>query len=272
MSGPWPLKSWGQHFLRDQKIIQKIVQDCPPHCQAILEVGAGMGALSAPLSKLPYPLVAIEKDRRFQKALEAFLKPQELIIADALKVDYEKIVQNQLGGRPLWLVSNLPYQISAPLMVTFLSLPFVMSMTLMMQKEVGQKICPPEGAKKRASSLMALGQTYFTIKKVTSVGPGAFSPPPKVDSVVLSFQRIERPSIPPCQFRSFECFVRRLFAQKRKQMLKVLAPHYGRGPIRSLLETLELKPTLRTECLYLHQVQTLFKHLHLSSSIEVKKC
>ena len=264
INDPFPLKSWGQHFLKDQKIIQKIVQDCPAYCQAILEVGAGMGALTEGLSKLPHPLVAIERDRRFQKALETFVRPDRLIMADALKVDYEKIAQNQLEGRPLWLVSNLPYQISAPLMVTFFSLPFIQFMTLMMQKEVGQKICPPEGSKNSASSLMALGQSYFSIKKLTSVSPGAFFPPPQVDSVVLSFQRIERPSIPPSEFSSFERFVRRLFAQKRKQMLTVLSPHYGRGPIQSFLETWKLSPTLRAEGLRLHQVQTLFKHLHLS--------
>ena len=178
MKGPVPYQNWGQHFLRDHKIIQKIVQDCPPHCQGILEIGAGTGALTNALAQLKKPLVAIERDHRFQTILEGFVRPDHLIMADALAVDYAKIAQNQLSGRPLWLVSNLPYQISAPLMVRFFSLPFVQAMTLMMQKEVGQKIFPPRHTKNSASSLFALGQTYFTIKKLSSVSPAAFFPPP----------------------------------------------------------------------------------------------
>ena len=206
--------------------------------------------------------MGIERDRRFQNTLASWLRPGHLIIADALAVDYQQLAQQHLGGRPFWLVSNLPYQIAGPLMVKFFSLPPVQAMTLMMQKEVAQKIHPPGGSKRPASSLSALANSYFTIKKLASVSPGAFHPPPQVESTVLSFRRLSRPNIALAQFRPLEQFVRRLFAYRRKQLATVLSPHYGRQQVTARLQQLNRPATIRAEELSLAQVHTLFQYLH----------
>ena len=249
-------------------MVQRIIQDCPPHCQAILEIGPGTGALTQGLAQLGPPLVVVEKDPRFQATLAQMVKPEALIIADALTLDYHQLYQRHWGGEGgLWLVSNLPYHISGPLVARLLALPFVQAMTLMMQKEVGQKICPPEGTKNAASRLWALGQTYFAIKQLATVAPGAFFPPPKVHSIVLSLQRRADPGIAMADFAPLAQFARQLFAHPRKQLVKVLGAFYPPGDVLSQLKSLGLSATLRSERLHLHHVQTLFKHLYQPSPL-----
>ena len=260
MSLPKAHKPWGQHFLKDPGAIDKILGDYPKDCQAILEVGPGTGALTAGLSRLGKPLAALERDPRFLPILRPLLGDNRLIIADALEIDYEKLIAEHFGeGRRIWAVSNLPYQIAAPLSVRFFSLPDLKSMTLMFQKEVGEKIHPKEGTPNPASRLWLLGQNYFEIKKLASLPPKAFSPPPKVDSVVLSFRRRPSPTIPPEKFGELEAFARRLFSHKRKQILSVLSPHYGRRAAMELLGDTGIPTTLRAESLNLQRAQTLFR-------------
>ena len=262
MTPPPPRKHLGQHFLRDQKVVQKIVGDCPEDCQAIVEVGPGSGVLTQFLVQLQRPFLAIEKDPRFEDTLTKLLKSsQHLLIADALEVDYQKLAQQYLEGHPFWLVSNLPYQIAAPLMVKLFTLPQAQAMTLMMQREVAEKIHPP-GNKPQASSLWALAQTYFHVSKLTHVSPGAFHPPPQVDSTVLSFKRRAHPAIALNDFTSFESFLRKLFSHRRKQLLGVLCGHYSRPQVEESLKELQLPTTLRAERLDLQAAQILFKRLH----------
>ncbi|MCY4645120.1 MAG: 16S rRNA (adenine(1518)-N(6)/adenine(1519)-N(6))-dimethyltransferase RsmA [Bacteriovoracales bacterium] len=262
MKTPRPKKSWGQHFLQDRFVIDRIINDCPKDSQGILEIGPGAGALTAPLSKLGKPLVALEKDPRFAQVLSSHLGEGQLIPGCALECDYDKLIAASFEkGERIWVVSNLPYQIAGPLTARLFSLPQVSAMTLMVQKEVGEKIHPPEGTKNRASRLWALGQNYFHIKKLASVSPKAFFPAPKVESVVLSFRRRPSPSIPLREFQKFQKFVGLLFAHKRKQILSVLSPLYGRGPTSKILEEGGIPTTLRAEALNLQRVQTLFKSL-----------
>ena len=259
MNTPRPNKNLGQHFLNTPSIIARLTEDCPPNTSCIVEVGPGAGALTRVLATLKKPLVLIEKDPRFEEILRPLLNSssQTLCIDDALKVNYPKLSATHFAGQPFWLISNLPYSLSAPLMVTFFRQPLVQAMTLMMQREVALKILPSPQTPNQASSLWSLAQNYFHIKKLISVPPQAFYPPPKVHSTVLSFKRRLDPVIPLEDFSAFEGFVRKLFAHKRKQLGNVLSPHYSQRE----LESLELPLTLRSECLDLQQVQSLFKRL-----------
>ena len=260
MTSFFPNKGLGQHFLKDRGVVEKIIAQCPLNCQGIVEIGPGMGALTEPLSRLNTSLAVIEKDRRFGQQLRQWVKEHRLFMGDALAINYAPVFQS-LGSESCWLVSNLPYKIAGPLMIHLFSLSFVEHMTLMMQKEVGQKLCPAPQQKNKANGLWAMGQNHFSISKVCTVPPGAFSPPPQVQSVVLHFHRRPRPVIPLKEFGDLETFCRRLFGHKRKQMLTVLSPFYGKEKVRSLLEGLGLSPLARAESLNLQEVQNLFNSL-----------
>ena len=139
-------------------------------------------------------------------------------------------------------------------------------MTLMFQREVADKVFAFDTRKGKAmNSLMALTQTFFETKLLCKVPPGAFSPPPKVDSAVLSFVRKESPVIPLEDFSPFESFLRHLFQFKRKQMGKILKARFSPEAIEVACEKEGLTPTLRAEALELNQIQNLYLSLKEAS-------
>ncbi|MEE2744940.1 MAG: rRNA adenine dimethyltransferase family protein, partial [Bdellovibrionota bacterium] len=161
-----------------------------------------------------------------------------------------------------WVVSNLPYNISVPLTLKFLSTPSLEKMTLMMQKEVAERIFP-EGKKalKSMNSLMALCQTFFSVEKLCPVPPGAFLPPPKVNSTVLSFVRKKAPAFSLSDIPKLEAFFQRLFLQKRKQLGKVLKMNFDANKVEKVLQEQNIDPQRRSETLTLDEVHELFKNL-----------
>ncbi|MCR9206432.1 MAG: hypothetical protein NXH75_17755, partial [Halobacteriovoraceae bacterium] len=148
------------------------------------------------------------------------------------------------------------------LLINFLQAPSIKFMTLMFQREVADKVCAIDTRKGKAmNSLMALSQTFFEVSILCKVPPGAFNPPPKVDSAVLSFVRKENPAIPIEEFRKFEKFLRNLFRFKRKQMGKVLKSNFPQDTIAKAMEEVGLQPTLRAEALNLEKIQQLYRSL-----------
>jgi len=160
--------------------------------------------------------------------------------------------------KSIWLVSNLPYNISVPLTLAFLKIPVITHMTLMYQKEVAQKIFPND-PRNAMGSLHVLCSSQFQIKHVVYAPPGAFIPPPKVDSQVLGFKRKSRPEIELSQFDEFEKFLRLVFAQRRKQLGGILKNEWGPERTQERLEAAGINPQIRAEALTYEQVLKLFK-------------
>lgn len=263
---PLANKALGQHFLVDQKIITKITSDFESEAGAILEIGPGPGILTESLSQKGKELHVIDKDERFPEYLNQFVKEKNIHITDALDWDLEGGFKDWgwKGDNPksVWLVSNLPYNVSTPLLINFLQAPSIKYMTLMFQREVADKVYAFDTREGKAmNSLMALSQTYFEVKVLCRVPPGAFSPPPKVDSAVLSFIRKENPVVPLEDFRKFEKFLRGLFQFKRKQMGKILKSHFPTEKIAEAMDEVGLEPTLRAEALNLEKIQQLYNSL-----------
>lgn len=213
-----PNKKLGQHFLKDQKTIDTIIKSMPTDTSTIVEIGPGTGAITEHLISLNKNLILIEKDKRF---VDYWLNRDiKCLACDVLKLDWHDFLkQHLLTNEKIWLVSNLPYNISAPLTVKLLQVENIKHMTLMYQKEVAEKILGTDGM----SSLFALSQSYFNVKKVHLVKPGAFNPPPKVDSLVLQFTRKEFSLVTMSEFDRYEKFLRNLFAYPRKQLGSVLS-------------------------------------------------
>ena len=131
----------------------------------------------------------------------------------------------------------------------------------MFQKEVADKVFAFARTKNIMGSLMCLSQTYFETSLLSKVAPGAFIPPPKVDSAVISFKRRENPVISLDEFLKYEKFLRLVFSQKRKQMKKVLKSAYPEQTVTQTLEKLNLPLTIRSEALQLEDIQNLYKEL-----------
>lgn len=256
-------KSLGQHFLRDQEVIFSITEDFKDRADAIIEVGPGPAVLTPALASLNLPFHVIEKDDRFPELLAKYLAIENIHLQDALEINYDEFIKATFPqSQHLWLVSNLPYNVGTPLTILFLKCQAIKYMSLMYQKEVGEKVYSfAEKQKNAANSLGALLLTYFDVKLLVKVPPSSFEPPPKVDSVVLSYIRRENPALSYEELDSFEKFLRILFAQNRKQMGNFLRSSFSPEKLQTAFGTLDIPLTARAETLKLEQVQKLYKLL-----------
>lgn len=259
---PYADKSLGQHFLRDQNVIQKICSDFKDEAEAVLEIGPGPGILTEHLAKIEKPFLVIEKDTRFQVYLEQFIKPSQITMGDALQIRLSEFFkEKQIDAKKIWLVSNLPYNVASPLLINFLQAPEIQFMTLMFQKEVADKVFPFATTKNFMSSLLVLSQSYFECDLLLKVPPGAFQPPPKVDSAVLTMKRRETPLVPLAEFHALEKFLRQVFSQKRKQLGGIMKSFYKAEDLAKHFGDLGIPLTIRAEALTLEQVLELYRRL-----------
>jgi len=183
-------------------------------------------------------------------------------MADALNINLSDFYkEKKIDGKSIWLVSNLPYNVASPLLINFLQSPEIKFMTLMFQKEVADKVFPFATSKNFMSSLLVLSQSYFDCKLLCKVPPGAFAPPPKVDSAVLSMIRRDSPLVPLKEFHKLEKFLRILFSQKRKQLGGVLKSTFEPNRIALAFEQLGIPLSIRAEALTLEQVLELYRKL-----------
>ncbi|MBL6991330.1 MAG: ribosomal RNA small subunit methyltransferase A [Bacteriovoracaceae bacterium] len=254
-------KRLGQHFLHDQKVIDEICKQRYQDASAIIEVGPGPGVLTKHLANHQLPMHVIEKDKRFFEHLSDFIDPKQITIDDCLKISLPELInKHDLGRGKIWLISNLPYNVGVPLTISFMKVVEIQYMTLMFQKEVGEKITPQVTSKNRfMGSLYALSQNYFECQKIIDVSKASFVPPPKVESIVLGFKRRVDPVIPLEEFGQFEQFLRNLFSSKRKQVKTVLCAFYSSTQVLSNLQKQGIDPKLRAETLSLAQVQKLYR-------------
>jgi 16S rRNA (adenine1518-N6/adenine1519-N6)-dimethyltransferase len=207
-------KRFGQHFLHDQTVLQRIVQALDPEPgERIVEIGPGQGALTAALLVRAGRLDAVEIDRD----LAAMLRqrwPDTLTLhqADALKFDFASLARER--GGPLRIVGNLPYNISTPLLFHLLkAVDHVVDLHIMLQKEVVDRMAAAPGADDYGRLTVMLAP-HLDVQSLFDVGPGAFQPPPRVWSAVARLT--VRPSplfqIPDAYGR----IVAAAFSQRRK--------------------------------------------------------
>lgn len=236
-----PTKRLGQHFLISPVVVGKILehalQDSPA---AALEVGPGPGVLTQGLCERLSAVTCVEIDPVAVRALAETVPGATVIEADALEVNFPQLLHALPA--PVTLVSNMPYQITGPLLTRFANARAGYGRaTLMMQREVAQKILAQPGNRDMGSISVFL-QRRFSISRVCDAPPGAFYPPPKVTSMVLGM--VPRPAWP--EEVAHERLVRRAFAQPRKTLLNnLLGSGIPRETLLSGLESLGLSPDVR---------------------------
>lgn len=251
-------KDLGQHFLKDPHIIEKIVNDFPDDFHCLVEVGPGQMAITKDLAKIDRPFFVIEMDPRFEAHLNKLLGEDKVYIQDAMKFDWQSFINTrEINSKKIWLVSNLPYNVSVPLIIQFTQIPQITKMTLMMQKEVGERILLT-GQKNEMGSLKALCQNYFDCTRLCKVAPGSFNPPPKVDSVVISFERKLEPIVNLEDFKYFEVFLKLLMANRRKMLRQAIKNLVGAQKLEDWQKISTIEFTRRSETLSMEEVYLLF--------------
>lgn len=238
-------KRFGQHFLHDPHAIRRIVDAVQPQSgERLVEIGPGRGALTAALLERVPALHAIEIDRDLVACLrERF--PRGLILhqADALTFDYRSLA----AGGPIRLVGNLPYNISTPLLLALVAqLDAIQDMHFMLQREVAERLTAAPGGK-TYGRLSVMVQWRLRGERLFHLGPGAFRPPPKVDSTVVRLvPRSDAPRVADPAF--FAELVRRAFGQRRKALKNALAGLLDETAIRAAgVDPLRRAETLTVE-------------------------
>ena len=226
---PYPSKRLGQHFLRDQRSIHRIIEALAPKPnETIVEIGPGTGALTSVLVERAGRLIAVEFDNKLTPLLnERFggLANFRLVVADALTVDFCAEI---LPARSARLVANLPYNISTAILQRLIAQrACIEEMVLMLQREVVARVLAPPGTSDRGF-ISVLVEAYCEAEKLFDVAPGAFRPPPKVWSSVMRLRFRPRINTEVADDALLWQVVSAGFAQKRKTILNNLRNASGR--------------------------------------------
>ncbi len=223
MTGHRPRKRFGQNFLHDPGVVQRIVTavDAGPD-DVVVEIGPGRGALTRPLLERAGTLHVVELDRDLVPALERLAGENPRLIvhaADALRFDFCAIAP---AGGKLKVVGNLPYNISTPLLFHLMEqLHCIGPMHFMLQKEVVERMAAGPGSK-TYGRLSVMIQYHCRVTPLFQVGPGAFRPPPKVDSMVVRLEPRPEPPAGEVPTRALAAVVRAAFGQRRKTLRNTL--------------------------------------------------
>ena len=226
---PYPSKRLGQHFLRDQRTIHRIIDALNPKSdETIVEIGPGTGALTSVLVERAGRLVAIEFDNKLAPLLQerfGAFGNFKLVMADALTVDFCKEILPAQSAR---IVANLPYNISTAILQRLIAQRVCIDeMVLMLQREVVERVLAPAGTSDRGF-ISVLVEAYCEAEKLFDVTPGAFRPPPKVWSSVMRLKFRSRINTENTDEGLLWEVVSAGFAQKRKTILNNLRHTSGR--------------------------------------------
>jgi 16S rRNA (adenine1518-N6/adenine1519-N6)-dimethyltransferase len=233
-------KRFGQHFLAERGTIEKILNAVEPReGELMVEIGPGLAALTGPLLGRLAHLHVVEIDRDLAARLRADFPPERLTVhcADALEFDFGSL------GEGLRVVGNLPYNISTPLLFRLAAFaPRLHDLHLMLQREVVERmVAAPSTPEYGRLSVML--QYRFVMDKLFNVAPGAFRPPPKVDSAVVRLRPRPRRETAARDERMLAAVVTRAFTRRRKTLRNALENVVGEAVLREL----GIDPGLRPE-------------------------
>jgi len=263
-----PRKSLGQHFLIHAAVARRIALALEAGAgDPVVEIGGGLGALTFSLADLGCRVEVLEIDPALAAYLESELFPSHprvrILRQDALTYDFAAAARQ--AGRPLFVVGNLPYQITSPLLFRLAAAKKALARAvLMLQAEVGRRLLASPGVKDYGILTVA-AQYHFNMARLFSLGPGHFFPPPKVDSVVLSFTPI-RPQPEAVDEELFLRVVKTAFGQRRKTLKNTLAAQAAplgltANQVLAALTALDIDPGRRGETLSVSQFVRLSNHL-----------
>lgn len=254
-------KTLGQNFLIDNNVLNKIVSASELNENScVLEIGPGAGTLTRRLAETGARCTAVEIDKALLPILGETLAGFDnfnLINSDILKVDLKKLINDEFDNKPFHVIANLPYYITTPIIMQILEsrLP-VVSMTLMVQKEVADRMCATCGSKEYGALSVAV--QYYTIPTVICrAEPHCFIPQPKVASSVVHLKVSATPTVTVSDEKKFFAIVKSSFGQRRKTLLNALSksPYFSanKDSVRSALVQMGVDENIRGEKLSISQ-------------------
>jgi len=264
--GLFPKKRLGQHFLVDRNIIDKVIRTAEVNKEdVILEVGPGLGEMTLGLARQAKRVIAVEIDSRLAEILKkkmSAVSNVEIIQKDIFKIDFDALSHHVKA--PLKVVANLPYQISTPLLFRFIeSRRYFSNLTLMLQREVVERMIAPAGVKEYgALSIFVQMVSHPSIHFFIS--PSAFFPRPKVESAVVHLVWREEPWIEPDGEKWFKEVVKASFSHRRKTLINSLK-HSGLplpALIKERMKATGIDPRRRPETLSIEEF------IHLSEVLK----
>lgn len=250
-----PRKRFGQHFLHDPLVIQRIVHAIDPQpLETIIEIGPGLGALTLPLLKTKANLQAIEFDRDLVAFWQENYPQLPIYACDALAFDFAQLAK----PNKIKVIGNLPYNISTPLIFHLLEqMTAISEMVFMVQKEVADRLVATPNERADYGRLSIMVQCFCEVETLFEVGAGAFNPPPKVESAVVRFVPHEVPLLKLEEMQPFSDFIAKAFSQRRKTL---------RNNLKGLIDETQflnakIDQSARPETLTIHDFIRLFRPL-----------
>lgn len=254
-------KKFGQNFLIDGRVLEKIMDAADITKEDfVLEIGPGIGTMTQYLAERAREVLAVEIDKNLIPILAETLSEYEnvdILNADILKTDLNKIAEEKNGGHPIKVVANLPYYITTPIIMgLFESHVPVENVTVMVQKEVADRMHAGPGTKDYGALSLAV-QYYAEPYIAANVPPNCFMPRPKVGSAVI---RLTKHKTPPVQVKNEKLLfqlIRASFNQRRKTLQNGIKNfsglNFSKEEVAEALEQMGVSPTIRGEALTLEQ-------------------
>ena len=244
-------KRFGQNFIKDRSVLEDIVKASRlTKDEDAVEIGPGVGVLTEFLAEAAGKVYAVEVDSKLIPILKDTLSRYdniEMINQDIMKTDLTSLT----GERPFRIVANLPYYITTPIIMSLLEAHVpCRSLTVMVQKEVGERMTAAPGNKNYGALTLAV-EYYTRADVVRRVPSGCFIPAPKVDSVVVHMDVYDAPPVRVKDEKLLFALIRGAFNQRRKTLVNALSGYAGldltREQIINAIESADKKPTVRGE-------------------------
>ena len=255
-------KSMGQNFLIDPEVPRRIAEASGADAGCgVLEIGPGIGPLTAELAQRAGKVVAVELDRALLPVLAETMAPYpnvEVVPGDVLKLDLTAIAAEKFQGLTPIVCANLPYNVTSPILEKLVESPCFTAFTVMIQREVAQRLCAPQGSSEGGSFSLFL-QYYMKPELLFDVPPEKFLPAPKVTSAVLRMTPRPAPAEVDDEAHFFRV-VRAAFAQRRKTLANSLSaalPGIPKESIQQAITDMGLPAAVRGEQLTLEDFAAL---------------
>lgn len=260
-------KTLGQHFLKHEPTLNSIVKISQVDSSAtVLEIGGGMGDLSKLLAPLCSKLIVVETDEDMLPYLNIALEEYNnvhVLHEDILKLNLYELLENE---KPLQVVANLPYYLTTEIMerLFLLSMP-IKSISVMVQKEAGERLCAWEGSKQRGPISLIASIRSESVQKIL-VTRDKFTPPPSVDSVFLHFSMRHEPLVSYSELNNIMRFFNMAFSMRRKTLVNNLGSIADKKLLAETLVSLNIKPNARAEELSTEQFIVLAEKLNITEN------
>ncbi len=246
-------KGLGQNFLINPTVCPKIAEmGNAKKGFGVIEVGTGIGVLTAELASRADKVVAVEIDKRLMPVLDETLADFDnvkILNQDILETDLNKLIETEFEGLEVAFCANLPYYITSPVIMSVLeSRADIKTLTVMVQKEAGDRLCAKVGTRECGAVTVAVNY-YGEARKLFDVSRGSFVPSPKVDSCVIQIETKQKYNLTDEQEKMFFRIVKAGFSQRRKTFTNPLSQVLGipKAEIGDILEQTGLKRTARIE-------------------------